>query len=201
MKNIVLEVGVNHGQDTLRLHQTHKAEVHGFEPVIDLMPKLRGLFAAYPNIHIHNCAVDINDGEATYNIQDRKVGGFGCSSLFKFSEDIHETWAARKDFNFSDAEKVKTTRLDTFLDTLEFDKISYLHCDAQGSDMNVLRSVGKYVDRLQAGQVEVAYTTELYSGTDNRHDVAVAWLQERGFETKVSPHKCSHEADVFFWRA
>jgi len=201
LKNIVIEVGVNRGQDTLRLCNTYGTDVHGFEPTPNLQPKLKAMYGNHPRIHIHQAAVDITDGYSDFNVQDRKEGGGGASSLYSFSTDIHETWADRTDFDFEETVKVKTTRLDTFLDTLKFKNISYLHCDAQGNDLNVLRSLGEYIDRVEAGQIEVAYTVELYSGNDNTVTVAQRWLQDRGFTTTVKPDKVNKEADIHFTRA
>ena len=63
-----------------------------------------------------------------------------------------------------------------------------------------MRSFGKYIDVLDAGVIEVAYTVELYSGNDNTTDVAQTWLEQHGFLVDVRPDAQNKEANIHFER-
>ena len=52
--------------------------------------------------------------------------------------------------------KVKTTTLKIIFLKYKINKISYLHSDTQGNDLNVLKGMGEFVKSLQQGLVECA---------------------------------------------
>lgn len=196
--NIVIEVGVNQGQHTQGLRDKYNVPVHGFEPVPQLQKKLQQLFKSDDDIHLYPFAVDIKDGTSKFNIQS-PGGKYGTSSLYDFTKGIHQMWNKPR-FHHSEQVEVTTTRIDTFLDKLEVTNVLYLHCDAQGNDLNVLRSFGKYIDVLDAGVIEVAHTVELYSGNNNTTDIAQTWLEHHGFLTDVRPDAQNKEANIHFER-
>lgn len=207
---IVLEVGVSDGYDTEKLVKKFNLPVYGFEPVPHLFDILNQKFASNPNVHITQAAVDIEEGLRDFYISNpngkftdgtnRPIHPYGCSSLHKFADDIHDKWPGRPDFNVSEKIQVKTINLEKFLDENSFDgEIVYLHCDAQGNDLNVLRSLGKYLRCVKEGVIEVAAKTELYKETDNTVDNAVTFFKENGFRIKP-PQQDRHEANVYFER-
>lgn len=211
--SIVLEVGVSDGFDTERIYKNYRLPIYGFEPVPYLHSLLNEKFKNNKNIHIQQAAVDIEDGEKDFYISNpkgkfqdgsnRTVHPYGCSSLYNFSDDIHEKWPGRPDFNAVEKIKVKTIRLETFLDENNFDgEIVFMHCDAQGNDVNVLMSLGKYLKKLQSGKIEVAGITELYKDTNNTVNNAKKFLLQNGFmivNGNINNPK-SHEVDISFKR-
>ena len=211
MKSIVLEIGVNRGQDTMRLINVHKPDhLYGFEPVPRLFTDATKKFRGNPKITIIEKAVDVENGTATFNVSPRHGG---CSSLHTFSDTVQEDWDAqakatgsthwigRNDFTIQKSLVVQKTRLDSFLDTIEFDTIKFVHCDAQGNDINVIRSLGKYMDKVEAGVIEVAKTVSLYANEENTEEYAIKFLNENGFT--VVRHKddaIGAETNIFFRR-
>lgn len=184
-KNITIEVGVNNGQNTYEIrNEFPDCELYGFEPVPDLQQKLKEKFKNDPKIHLIEKAIDLKEGKQNFHLttNDQNWSNrYGASSLFRFAKDIKRKWN-RRDFVIGKTITVETTPLSSFLDTLKFDKIRFLECDAQGNDINVLRSLGPYVNRLMEGQIEVALSIELYEGIDNTLVSALKWIRENNFQ-------------------
>lgn len=206
---IVIEVGMSDGYDTAKMWDRYGLPIYGFEPVPYMFNHTRERFKNNKSIHIHEAAVDIEDGVKPFHLSNpegkftdgtnRPIHPYGCSSLYEFSDDIHEKWKGRPDFNIVETIQVKTIRLDTFLSQNNFDgEIEFMHCDAQGNDINVLRSLGDYIKCLKSGVVEVANQVELYKGTDNTVNNAKQFLLSNGFF--IEHTKGVYEADIRFKR-
>tara|TARA_R110002096_G_scaffold435197_1_gene659700 strand:+ start:439 stop:762 length:324 start_codon:yes stop_codon:yes gene_type:complete len=73
------------------------------------------------------------------------------------------------------------TGQDTFIEEKGIDVVTYMHCDAQGNDINVLKSFGKHIDKLSAGVVEAAKDEFLYTYKENSQENVIAFLEENGF--------------------
>jgi len=210
-KHIVLEIGSSDGYDTVKLRNKFGLPVYGFEPVPqNFKSHLNKLMEKDKFVHIYEMAVDVKDGTSDFFLSNphgtftdgsnRKIHPYGCSSLHQFSDDIHEKWSGRPDFNYVETIKVKTTRLDTFFKENNFDgEIEYMHCDAQGNDVKVLESMGDYIRCVKQGKIEVAAQTELYKNTNNNIESAKALLVKKGFIITSASGK-GHEADVHFRR-
>lgn len=207
---IVLEVGVSDGFDTERLVKRFNLPIYGFEPVPHLFKILNQKFKNNPNVHITQAAVDIKEDTRDFYISNpkgrftdgtnRQIHPYGCSSLYEFADDIHEKWPGRPDFNMTEKVQVKTINLENFLDENNFDgEIVFMHCDAQGNDLNVMKSLGKYLHCIKEGVIEVADKTELYKNTDNTVENATEFFKDNGFEI-VIPKKGDHETDIHFKR-
>ena len=204
MKSVIIEVGVNRGTDTARLLRQHDKELHGFEPVPNLADMLKSRFFADRRVHIHNKAVGhVNDTVPFYITVD--VPGIaakhGSSSLFPFREDLKEDWD-RKDFLTDKIIDIEVIRLEDFIVDNEIDQVFYLHCDAQGNDINVLRGLGEQADKVRAGVVEATKNIPLYQESENRVDVITQWLEENGFKvTQMKDNdKLGAEINIYFER-
>lgn len=79
------------------------------------------------------------------------VKGGGASSILKFkdNETLIKHWGKNcSDIHYSGLSyEVETTRLDTFIEEqgLVNTIIDFIHIDAQGVDLDCLKSVGKYI--------------------------------------------------------
>jgi len=202
--SIIIEVGANSGSDTEHLLKTFPtAQYYGFEPTIELYVQLQKKFAATPDydrMQFIPCAVSETNGFAQFNIAGQ--GDWGCSSLYEFNPNIHTLWQNRSDFKFTHSYKVPTIRLDTFIanNNLQNQQIDYLWIDAQGHDIPVLNSLGKLIDNVCAGRLEVSYTVELYQGTVNTLRAAEDILIANKFEYKITPDDVGKEANITFIR-
>ena len=109
MKNIILEIGVNTGQDVDRLLH-YRGDYHGFEPVPELYNKLTQRYRNNERVKFYPHAVDIEEGPATFNIS-KPTGvayAYGCSSLHDFSTNLDDVWPGREDFEV--VEKITVER-------------------------------------------------------------------------------------------
>lgn len=202
MTDIVIEVGCNRGQDTGKLCKKYGVGVHGFEPVPELYNHVTNRYKNNEMINISNCAIDLVNGKRKFN----QIAGhnnpdvpsnYGGSSFLELS--------GSSDFNVRNTHEVETIRIDTYLDSINFDgKIKWLHCDAQGTDLNVLKSFGEKIELLEGGVIEVV-TPEmnLYENCDNLIEDCKTFLEENKFQitSMTSNTNNNKEFNMFFKRS
>ncbi len=190
MKTII-EVGANRGQDTINFAQDSNNLVYAFEPIGKLYNKMLGRFKEYPNVHLFNNAIDIEEGDAEFHIANEK----GASSLHKFVDNLDDNWKERN-FHVKNTIIVKKIRLDNFIKEKNISQVDYLWIDAQGNDFKVLQSLGEYISIVKEGKCEATRVAALYKDTINDVDTIVSWLTEKGFSCNVVP--LDNEADIHF---
>lgn len=186
MKTIV-EIGANRGQDTINLVQQPDSFVYCIEPVPQLFEKLKVKFSENQNIKIFQLAIDNYDGKSNLGLSAPYHGpgtesSYACSSLYEFSDNISETWGNRPDFKMTEYVEVEVMKLSTFIEKENIEVIDYLHCDAQSSDLNVLKSLGDKIKILQSGRCEGSNTKKLYKNIDNSVGSILEFLEENNFE-------------------
>lgn len=202
----MIEVGSFDGADSLAFYK-QGYQVFTFEPKKDIYETLKKKTEHLSGYTPINKAVSIVDGEIDFHIC---MEG-GASSIFPFKEDdeLNRHWTpARQDIHYSgNSYKVQSTRLDTFLEeyNLTSHDIDYLHIDAQGADLDVLRSLGKYISNVRRGVLETCYSLEKAIYREQRDDVNVvkSWLEKNGFVIeRVVPNDVTYcECNVYFRRA
>lgn len=200
MKYIV-EIGANIGSDTKGLLQDPDAQVFAFEPHPDLYQNLCTMFANDSRIQIFPFAVDLLDGEREFHISDYNNG---LGSLYEFHPELLNT-ALQKypDFKagFARTTVVKTVRLDTWMHQHNIPHIDYIWIDAQGNDLNCLKSAGVRLKDIHSGRMEVTYKVPIYTKTENDFDTAKTFLENVGFSVAIEyVHENDSEIDIKFWR-
>lgn len=205
----IIEVGANNGDSTVDFVNSG-CIVYAFEPTPRFITDLKQRFINNNNFNLVNAAVDVTDGKAIFNIAGSDKGDWGCSSLNQFTDNVHNLWPdsgrTREDlqsiFSFTESVEVNTMRLDTFMNMMAIDEVEWLHIDAQGSDFNVLKSLGERWRFVRAGQVEATMNLSLYKNVNNNFNEISTWLDERGFKIDmVRPVDSNHnEVDVMFSR-
>jgi len=215
----IIEVGAHIMSDTLKLQKEWPhLPLWTFEPVPHLWSQLSEHFKTYPNVHPQAYAIDVVDGHRDLHI----ATDTGCSSLHTFTDNLGELWDASiekhaprperersrlGDFQIEETIEVQTIRLDSFLTIVNFPKdgvIQHLHCDAQGNDLNVLKSLGDYIHCVQSGMIETTKKEglHLYTNGENYTEDAVAFLESNGFK-KISIHnndRANSENNIRFSR-
>ena len=176
---IKIEVGANTGRDT-RILAEDGSIVYAFEPTKELLAQhLYPLSVQNPNIRPLPFAVDIENGFKTFNVAAQS--DWGCSSLYEFSDDIHEKWKGRTDFKKTHSYVVPTITLYDFCNLYNIVFIDYLHIDAQGADFNVLLSLKDKIQFVKEGVVEASAAVDLYKGVNNRIEHIRNFLISHGF--------------------
>ena len=218
---VVFDVGAHTGFDgLLRLNSltrkqeylTEEDKVYAFEPSPFYLKRYLYNFAtATPkNYIVIPKAVSDVEHRTKFNICDKRPG---CSSLHNFSDNLEVGWDktpgyAKSYFIASECIDIETIRLDTVIKQYNIQRIDYLHCDAQGSDYAVLRSLGDYIHRVVKGKVEASVVNPLYKDIDNSIESITAFLKSKNFKIKDTGNDdlrfkkqyYSNEEDVIFYR-
>lgn len=132
-------------------------------------------------------AVSLTNGITKFNLCT--YGGASSILPFRPDHELNQTWTEnRTDIHFSGISyDVETTRLDTFIEENELQNtiIDFLHIDAQGVDLDCLKSLGKYIKNVIAGVVETVKdkNKSIYIGQeDNTLDNVSNFLSLNGFK-------------------
>lgn len=201
---LLIEVGAFDGKDSLKYH-SNGYKVFTFEPKKDLFEDLSNRTKELKNYTVINKAVCKTNGKTIFNIC--RNGGASSILEFKSKDELIKNWGEnRKDIHFANKSyEVETIRLDTFLEEykLENTMIDFLHIDAQGVDLEVLESLGDYIQNVIEGVVETVKDKEksIYvNQNENTYDNVKKFLEKNNFKiTKVvSNDKTGCEFNVFF---
>ena len=203
MKTLI-EVGAFDGNDSLKYHKKGYI-VYTFEPKKDLFQNLVNKTRGLKNYKVIPKAVSLVNGTTQFNIC--KEGGASSILPFRPQHELIETWSEKRtDIHFSgESYDVETTRLDTFIEeySLQNTVIDFIHIDAQGVDLDCLKSLGKYITNVLAGVVETVKdkNKSIYIGQDdNTLDNVTDFLLLHGFKIKniESNDNTNCEYNVFF---
>ena len=192
----VFDVGANDGA-SCESYARAGTPVIGFEPSPKYAQILRERMANWA-YHVVEMAVSDYCGTSQFNLGYEWDGG--VSSLLEYSDHIASTWPGRNDLKVTDTTTVGVTTLEKWIDgnMPSLREIEYLHIDAQGSDLAVLRGLGKYVGMVLAGQIEVPHSpdVQLYKGQHTMQE-ALDWLKQNHFEV-IGRHDQQNECNLMF---
>ncbi|MEX0270519.1 FkbM family methyltransferase [Leptolyngbyaceae cyanobacterium UHCC 1019] len=108
-----------------------------------------------------------------------------------------QKWIGGEDIQVEATTTVPTIRLDTFLNQMQIDEIDYLKIDAQGSDFDVVLSLGDRLRDCRKVKLEVAITPiQLYSGAATKTEVINYFTQHDFVLIRID--KQSHEQEENF---
>ena len=168
----IIEIGANDGSHTNWFYKN--SNVWCFEPNPFYVNLLNNKFLNEDNVNVIDKAVSDFDGFANFNIASDGLS----SSLNELSDfSIKNT-----KIQYESQILVEVIRMDTFLYEHNINKIDYLHCDAQGEDLKILKSFGDKISIVQKGKVEVTLRDELYSNSLNHVNDVADFLNDNNFE-------------------
>jgi len=156
---VLLEIGARDCKESVYFSNTYpEGKIYSFECNPDTLSICRERINGVNNIFLIDSAVSEVDGEVPfYKINKEKTkttwsdGNPGASSLFQSSGKYEvENYV-------QDEIKVKSTRLDTFLQNKEIDNVDILWMDIQGSELAALHSLGEYIKRVSFIHSEVEF--------------------------------------------
>lgn len=160
-RDIIFDIGANEGNDGLAFSLLFRdCIIYAFEPnenlikIIKLNKKKLEKKVGFKlnNYRLYNKAISKTNSKINFNISEN----IGAHSLFNFSKNLHKVKRHQEGYKVVKKTKVKVIKLSSFLKNKKFNRIKYLHCDAQGSDLNVLKSLEKNLEYLNFGIVEVS---------------------------------------------
>ena len=185
MSFILFDVGANHGTDSIEKTKNNPDIItFAFEPTPILYEKLiNETMSIKDRYFVFKLAISNFNGSSIFNIAGQS--DWGSSSLNTFVDNIEQTWPGRNDLKVTESINVDVVRLDHFIENIcpiHIKQIDFLHCDAQGSDLKVLEGLGKYIDIVQEGVVEVPNNNEVkpYKESHTKED-AVKFLENNNF--------------------
>ncbi|WP_158895007.1 MULTISPECIES: FkbM family methyltransferase [unclassified Pseudomonas] len=204
--DLILDIGANIGQFGCEVGRLNPDKnVICIEPVPALAETIQQRLAesCLSNVSVIRSAVGLQEGVADFNISKR--GDWGISSLLKISVNNvqgDDYWSSRSDLIYDETFEVEVSSLERILDGVDFDRIPFIKIDVQGRDLDVLRSAGKYLSKIEAGVVEVVSTLSCSIYEDVHDDLrsCLNYLDENGFQVSyIKPNDpAANEFNVFF---
>jgi FkbM family methyltransferase len=169
---VFIDVGCHVGYYSFIWAKDPKNLIYAFEPVPELYDKLKEKEEEYTNFKVFNYAICETDGEQYFNLNNN----LATCSLKNFTEGYTS-------FYTKDKIIVKTKRLDTFCEEMGIDEICLLKSDAQGSDLEVVKSLGERIIKCEKLLIEAFITPDdncVYED-EVKKDKLVDFLKEKGF--------------------
>jgi FkbM family methyltransferase len=198
-EKVVFDVGANNGSSSVPLAiENPNYLVFAFEPTPEMIDVILSKIVGLDNYVIVPKAVSDYNGIAEFNVAGN--WDWGCSSLLKFSKKSQTDWPGRTDFSVTYKLNVDVIRLDTFIEENNIINIDHLHIDTQGSDLNVMKGLGQYLNIVSEGTMEAGTSDDiLYEGQNKLND-CIKFLLLNGFKVVDvnSNDVFCHEVNIVF---
>ena len=170
---VIIDVGAHDGSClSVPSAQNPDNLVYAIEPIPELAESMRR--RRLPNLFVFNLAFGEVEGIAEFNVnQDDQT-----SSLLP--ADPQNKWASYSDrLKTVKSIQVQVKRLDSFITENNITDIDLLKIDAQGFDLQVIKSAGELIHSVKRIKIEVQLSP-LYVGSANKAAI-VDYLELRGF--------------------
>ena len=194
-RRIWIDVGAHEGELTFPFAAVDpKLLVYAFEPNLQAASRIMGRLRNYVVLPI---AVAERDGSAELQLNAYEQS----SSLLPPDSAGIKSWVSESSFQVVGSVTVPTMRLDTFMNRAGIESVDFLKIDAQGLDLEVVKSAG---DRLaDVARVQLEATTAAYRQYEGAagKEAIVEYMESRGFRL-AGEESQSHgqEANLTFLR-
>ena len=191
-----IDVGAHEGETTFPFAASDPSLlVYAFEPNLHAASRIMGRLRNYVVLPI---AIAERDGSAELQLNAYEQS----SSLLPADPAGVKSWITEQEFKVTGSVTVPTMRLETFMNEAAIESVDYLKIDAQGLDLEVVKSAG---DRLRdVAKVQLEATTvsyRQYEGAPGKSEI-IEYMESRGFRLageEVQSH--GQEANLTFLRA
>jgi len=201
MKPIVFDVGTNTGNELYAaITSGQDADFYAFEPVPEIYNDLLERFKGHDNAKFFQLAVSNYNGKASFNVSNEQSQG-EVSSLLEMVDNVKNNWGhVAACFEYTHKIDVDVITLESFIEEHNIPYITYLHVDAQGSDLNVLKGLGSKLHLVQGGAVEAAIKYNVIYKNQCMIDEVVNFLEQNNFEiVRIEPNdQWNNEANIQF---
>jgi FkbM family methyltransferase len=194
-RRVWIDVGAHEGELTFPFAAVDSSLlVYAFEPNLHAASRIMGRLRNYVVLPV---AVSERDGSAVLQLNAYEPS----SSLLPADEAGVKSWISEAEFKVIGSTTVPTMRLDTFMNGAGIHSVDFLKIDAQGLDLEVVKSAG---DRLRdVAKVQLEATTAAYrqyEGAPGKSAI-VEYMQSKGFRL-AGEESQSHgqEANLTFLR-
>lgn len=193
-KRIWIDVGAHECETTLPyLHEFEDLILIAFEPLPD---KWQKLYNKHPRLIALPFAIAPDEGIVKFYRTENNVS----SSLLEINPEGFERWRNKRGLEVIEVLNVPTMRLETLLNLIPLDYyIEFLKVDARGYDLEVVRSAGRHLHRIEKVKMEVAVTpVQLYKNAKTKDEV-VSFMEKNGFSLyKVETQSDGQEENLTF---
>lgn len=145
-------------------------EIYAFEPAAYIFDSLSQSCQNDPRIKCFQIAISDEDGIKSFNYHDH----YGYSSLLDIESEGEFAEKCRQDDPGFDTiisvTEVQSKRLDTFMIENGINHIDFLKIDTQGNDLNVVKSLGSFIDNVELIEVEVQIKP-LYKNSSSKEEI------------------------------
>lgn len=177
-KRIALDIGACHGESIYKFKDYD--EIYCFEPSKYNFNVLQKFCEGDSRIKCYNFAISTEEGICKFNFHNH----YAYSSLHNINYDSKDfiSLLDQLDPGFDKIEsvdEVEVKRLDTFILENEIDHIDFLKSDTQGNDLNVIKSLGDFIQRVDTIEMEVQLKS-LYQNSSSREDI-IEYMIQRNF--------------------
>lgn len=163
----VLDIGANVGQTALSLRKRWKdAEIHAFEPVQKTFRTLERNIAGQ-RIACHRMAFSDTAGEAEMTVMENGVLSSLENDVFFATDKTEGT------------ERVRTERLDDWLEDNKISHVDFLKIDTEGHDIHVLKGAERLISEGRVAFVLVEEWMTTWKGVSQFE--TLHHLTERGY--------------------
>ena len=173
---IWIDVGAHRGETTFEhARKSRDLLVYAFEPDVSVASHR---YSILNNFILLPMAVTEVDGFREFHINSNDR----TSSLLPLADAGLQAWRGVDGLRTVRKAIVPTVRLDTFMEALGIAKVEYLKIDAQGHDLEVVRSLGERINDVAQIRLEAcAIENSLYDGAHNKIDEVVRFMRSKGF--------------------
>ncbi len=194
-RRIWIDVGAHEGEMTFPFAAADSSLlVYAFEPNLHAASRIMGCLR---NFVVMPIAIAERDGSAELQLNSYEQS----SSLLPADQAGVKQWITEQKFEVIGTATVPTMRLDTFMNEAGIKSVDYLKIDAQGLDLEVVKSAG---DRLRdVAKVQLEATTasyRQYEGAPGK-SVIIEFMESKGFRLageEIQSH--GQEANLTFLR-
>ena len=147
--SLIIDVGAHNGSClAIPAAQDDANLVYAIEPIPSLADTIRS--HRFPNLFVFNLAIGEKEGTTSFNLnQDNQT-----SSLLEANPE--KDWSAyAKQLETVETIPDEVKRLDSFLIENNITDVDLLKVDAQGFDLQVIKSAGRLIHNIKRIQVEV----------------------------------------------
>lgn len=173
----VVEAGAFDGADTLRFaSRWPEGTVHAFEPVPELMLRVREKVRDYGNVHLYEAALV---GDPSLVSVSLHIAGSGAINASSSILEPGDHLAVFPDVDLAGSVTVPATTLDAWAESQGLSHVDLLWLDLQGAELLVLEQGASLLRSTEVVHLEVS-RRPLYQGSATWPEVK-RFMQSQGF--------------------
>lgn len=161
----LIYIGANVGNSLSSFVNSYDS-IHVFEPDPEMFDVLKDRFQSYSHVNLINAACSDKSGVTTFYVTPNRVS----SSLGIVSTLTHDEDHPQREYREI---QVNTINLLDYLKDNNIEHIDLYYSDAQGSDLNILKTISEYIEDKKIDELFIethGNNKTLYDGLNNEFD-------------------------------